>query len=186
MVLNNPRIGEVRMNGFVSKAAGGLLLIGALAAFPALAQAPAAAASAPAPSRFTASADGQEVTDTSTNLIWRRCAEGAKWDGKTCTGKSTKFSLATAKKLAADTAKADAKAWRVPDKDELLGLVVKAKKGPQIDLTGFPGTASASFGALRPGFDDNLNGWTVSFRTGRVLGYTGQAKFYLRLVRKAG
>jgi len=32
--------------------------------------------------RFVVSADGQEVTDTQTKLIWQRCAVGQKLDGK--------------------------------------------------------------------------------------------------------
>ena len=39
-----------------------------------------------AESRYTLSADGQEVTDTQTKLVWQRCAVGMKWNGKTCVG----------------------------------------------------------------------------------------------------
>ena len=169
------------MRPFRSAAQGAALAaILILATAPAGAQTPAAA-----PARFVVSADGQEVLDNSTQLLWRRCAEGMQWDGKTCKGKPVRFSLASAKMLAADIAKGSGRAWRVPEKDELLALVLPTKKGPTIDLLSFPATPAALFGALRPGFDDNLNGWTVNFRNGHVLGYTGQAKFNLRLVRRA-
>ena len=36
--------------------------------------------------RFVISSDGQEVTDSTTKLVWRRCGEGQSWDGKTCSG----------------------------------------------------------------------------------------------------
>lgn len=146
----------------------------------------AAPAQAQAGARFVVSADGQEVQDTSTQLVWRRCAEGSAWDGKTCKGKPTKFTLAGARKFVAEVdAKTPNQAWRIPNKDELTGIVVKGKKAPMIDQASFPNTPSSGFGALRPGFDDNLNAWVVNFRNGHVLGYTGQAKFALRLVRKA-
>jgi len=78
--------------------------------------------------RFTVSADGQDVTDTTTKLSWRRCAEGLRWDGKACTGKVKTFKYAEAKEAAAAAAKGDAKAWRIPTKDELVALVDKTAK----------------------------------------------------------
>ena len=137
-----------------------------------------AAASSQAQGRFTTSADGQEVTDTTTKLTWRRCAEGLAWDGKTCKGKLAKFSYATAK-----TAAAGAKGWRIPSRDELFGLVDMAKKKPRIDPVAFPATPSAPFWASKQGSTDNLNAWLVSFANGKVRANLGEAKFPLRLVR---
>jgi hypothetical protein len=143
-----------------------------------------AAASSHAQARFKVSADGQEVLDTTTQLTWRRCAEGMQWDAKTCSGKLAKYSYAGAKQQAAGAAKTGAKAWRIPSRDELVGLVDKqAKKKPKIDGEAFPKTPSTPFWATRPGTDDNLNAWLVSFSNGKVTGNAGQAKFALRLVR---
>ncbi|MBK9522691.1 MAG: DUF1566 domain-containing protein [Rhodocyclaceae bacterium] len=133
--------------------------------------------------RFTPSADGQEVTDTTTGLIWRRCTEGMEWNGSACKMKPLKFKLAAAKERAAEAAKTSNKAWRIPNKDELMSIVEKTKSIPKIDLTAFPNSPSAVFWALRPDADDNLNAWLVNFNTGRVLGNSGQNKFMLRLVR---
>jgi hypothetical protein len=142
------------------------------------------AASSQAQGRFSVSADGQEVLDSTTQLSWRRCAEGMRWDGTTCTGKMVKFTFGAAKKQAASTAKSDAKAWRVPSKDELAGLLdMKAKKKPRIDVLAFPKTPATLFWAARPGSDDDLNAWLVNFANGRVIGNVGQSKFPLRLVR---
>jgi hypothetical protein len=135
-------------------------------------------------SRFTVSADGQEVLDTKSNLSWRRCAEGMKWDGTTCTGKALTFKLSEAKTLAVDAGKADGKTWRVPSKDELASLVDRGqKKKPKIDITIFPATPPQLFWALRPGFDDDLNAWLVNFANGKVYTNSGMRKNYLRLVR---
>ncbi len=147
---------------------------------PASAAAPAAAA---ATGRFTVSADGQEVLDTKTNLAWRRCAEGMQWDGKICKGKPIKLKFVGAKDQAANAAKASGKGWRVPTKDELLGIIVKQKKKPMVDGAAFPNTPSTPFWSLREGFNDNLNSWAVNFGNGHVYGNSGLGKLHLRLVR---
>ncbi len=133
--------------------------------------------------RYTVSADGQEVQDTQAKLIWRRCAEGMRWDGKTCTGKASKFSYGAAQKHAVSQASTGAPAWRLPTKDELLSLVDKSKKKPLIDTNAFPGTPTAMFWATRPEVNDNLNAWIVNFGNGRVYGNTGSKVPYVRLVR---
>ena len=143
-----------------------------------------AAASSFALDRFKVSSDGQEVLDASTRLTWRRCPEGMQWAGQTCAGKAAKFSFAAARKA---TTAAGAGGWRIPSREELLGLVDKtAKKKPRIDATAFPKTPSTLFWATRAGSADDLNAWLVSFANGKVIGNTGQAKFPLRLVRAGG
>ncbi len=141
----------------------------------------AAAFSAHAQSRFTVSADGQEVADTQMKLIWQRCVVGMKWDGKTCTGKATKMTLVQAKK----TQDASNPGWRTPNKDELTSLVDKAQKKSKIDSATFPATPAGVFWALRPETSDNLNAWLVDFRNGKVFGNTRKASYMVRLVRTA-
>jgi len=142
------------------------------------------ASASQAQDRFTVSGDGQDVTDATTKLSWRRCAEGLRWDGKACTGKLKTFKYSEAKEAAAAAAKGDNKAWRIPTKDELVALVDKtAKKKPRIDVKAFPQTPAKPFWAMRPGSDDDLNAWLVNFANGKVSGNTGQRRFPLRLVR---
>lgn len=144
-----------------------------------------AAGASHAQGRFAVSADGQEVTDSTTRLTWRRCAEGMRWDGKACSGKLLTYKYAAAKEQAARSAKDHGKAWRIPTREELVALVdMTATKRPRIDAAAFPQTPSVHFWASRAGFDDNLNAWLVSFSNGRVRANLGQAKFPLRLVRK--
>ena len=95
-----------------------------------------AVSAAHAEGRFVISADGQEVTDTKTKLIWQRCAVGQKFDGKTCAGKATKISLPDAKATGANMTPA----WHLPTKEELLSIVDKSAKKPAIDKAAFPGT----------------------------------------------
>jgi hypothetical protein len=140
----------------------------------------AAAATGHAEGRFNVSADGQEAIDSTTHLVWRRCAEGMRWDGKACAGKLMKYDYRGAKRAAA----AAGNGWRLPTRDELVALVDRSqKKKPRIDGAAFPKTPSTGFWATRPGSDDDLNAWLVNFGSGRVLANLGQAKFPLRLVR---
>ena len=139
----------------------------------------ALATTAQAGDRYMVSADGQEVRDTTTQLTWRRCAEGQRFDGKACAGKPTRLSYGAAKKVAGSAGAG----WRVPTREELVGLVDKKAKKPKIDAQAFPKTPNLSFWASRQGSDDDLGAWLVSFASGRVTGNVGQAKFPLRLVK---
>ena len=140
-----------------------------------------AATASQAQGRYKVSADGNEVTDTTTQLVWKRCAEGLRWDGKACTGKLMKFKYAEAKQHLASTP-----AWRIPTLSELKSLVDrKAKKKPLIDAEAFPDTPKQQFWATRPGTDDDLNAWLVNFSNGKTYGNVGASKFPLRLVRSA-
>ena len=136
---------------------------------------------AQAESRFVISADGQEVSDTQTKLIWQRCAVGQKWDGKSCAGKATKIALNKAQEMAA----AMSPALRLPTKDELSGIVDKGQKKPAINKVTFPGTPSSIFWSTRPEATGNLAAWLIDFKTGRVLGHTHKSKYFARLVRAA-
>ena len=150
-----------------------------LAALSALSLLALAAVSSQAQGRFTISADGQEVTDTTTKLTWRRCAEGMAWDGKTCKGNLLKVKFAGAKAAVSGVGKG----WRIPSREELVGLVDMTKKEPRIDPMAFPATPALPFWATKAGSDDNLNAWLVSFANGKVKANLGEAKFPLRLVR---
>lgn len=142
-----------------------------------------AAAASQAQGRYAISSDGQEVTDTTSHLTWRRCAEGMRWDGKTCTGKLAKYTYADAKKAAA-AAKGAGKAWRIPSREELVALFdPAAKKKPKIDAQAFPKATKGPFWASRQGSDDDLNAWLINFNSGKVRANLGQAKFPLLLVR---
>jgi len=143
-----------------------------------------AAAAVHADDRFAISSDGQEVTDSMTRLVWRRCSEGQRFDGKTCTGKLLKYKYAAARQAAEAAAKSTGKAWRIPSREELVSLYdEKIKRKPHLDGRVFPAATNGPYYATRAGSDDNLNAWLVNFRNGRVSGYAGQSSFPLRLVR---
>lgn len=100
--------------------------------------------SANAQERYAASADGQEIIDSKTGLIWRRCVEGMGWKKNTCSGKASFVNQADAAALA----KAAGGEWRLPVLRELSGIVAvrDAEEGKaSIDPRAFPGTPPARF-----------------------------------------
>ena len=152
-------------------------------------------AQAPAPAlaqqaRFSYSADGQEVTDQATGLIWRRCAEGMAWASTTCNGSALNFThenaLIRAKTEAADSSKA----WRLPNVKELFSLVDSSRISPAIDVAVFPATPATpatsvhTFWSSTPKAGGSSDAWLVDFNGGNIgPGYRGALHGMVRLVR---
>ncbi len=85
------------------------------------------------PSR-TLIANGNEVTDTKTGLIWSRCTLGQVWKkGKGCVGKIEFLKRKEAEALARSLGNG----WRLPNIDELLTLVEKRCQSPMLNAKFF-------------------------------------------------
>lgn len=119
----------------------------------------AADAEPAAPVRPQVAADGPSVIDASSRLVWARCVEGMQWDGKGCVGEAQLMSHAQAVAAAAQRAKAEGQAWRLPRVNELRRLVDRRARpvGPNPQL--YPGalrdwhwsgTASVPTGIVNP------------------------------------
>ncbi len=130
---------------------------------------------------FTISADGSEVTDQKTGLIWRRCTEGLSWDGATCAGTPTAFTHEAALQYAAAQASTTGIAWRLPNIKELVSIADRSKTNPAIDATAFPGTPSSAFWSATPYVGVPSYAWYAY--DGTVLGYYRVDSHYIRLVR---
>ncbi len=107
----------------------------------------AAGCHASAQDRYKPSPEGDEITDTKTGLVWRRCAEGMTWKKTTCTGKVTYANQAQASDLAKSSASPGAQ-WRLPALKELNIILsvrdIDAGKAA-IDPNAFPATPIARY-----------------------------------------
>jgi hypothetical protein len=67
-----------------------------------------------AETRFTPSADAQEVTDRQTGLVWRRCLEGTHYVAGSCPGTISAVGIEGALRLAETVAASTGVGWRLP------------------------------------------------------------------------
>lgn len=137
-------------------------------------------------SRFVPSARGEEVTDTQTGLIWRRCSEGQTWVGGTCSGSHTDYTWDNALVHAKSTAISTGVAWRLPNVKELQTLIQRyGMVNPAVDRSAFPNTPSKSFWTSTPNASNASHAWVVRFGYGYVNSYGHDNRSAVRLVRDA-
>lgn len=139
-------------------------------------------------SRFTFDVAGT-VKDKKTGLMWKRCAEGQSWNGKSCGGKAKALSLVdTNTWLAQANSKASSPGgfnnWRLPTQDELMSLIQSRCTNPTINLKVFPGTPAASFWTASQGTGTVNSFWAVDFKEGFDSLFNRGQTHYVRLVRK--
>ena len=97
--------------------------------------------------RYMPSPEGQEITDSKTGLVWRRCAEGMTWKVNTCINAAVFHNYPGANALA-KTAVATGGPWRLPTMKELSSIVAVREAGEgraAIDPVAFPVTPPARF-----------------------------------------
>lgn len=129
---------------------------------------------------YNISADGKEVTDPSTNLVWRRCPEGMTASKSGCSGSALGIDHAGAVKRAQSQAKGG---WRLPNSQELLSIADESKFKMAIDTTAFPGTPAEHFWTTDPYGTDYF--YAVNFYNGFRYDRYHTAQHHVRLVRNA-
>jgi len=135
--------------------------------------------------RYVISADGNEVTDCTTGLIWRRCAEGMKIINNVCSGNATAFNSDQAQSWAKNEALTSGKPWRLPSLKELSSIVDSSRCNPAIDTVAFPETPGSPFWSAPPAAGEPSYAWGVNFDYGYV-DYGSEhnsAGYRVRLVR---
>jgi hypothetical protein len=136
--------------------------------------------------RFVPSADGTEVSDTLTGLVWRRCAAGMAWhnDAQTCSGAATEFGW----NGALDYVRANREGgWRLPNAKELFSIVDIERGGPAIDEMAFPNTPNFNFLSTTPsGSFTDPEAYAVNFFYGGLYQESLERlnPIFIRLVRK--
>lgn len=127
--------------------------------------------SAASAQQFSISADGSEVTDQNTGLIWRRCPEGMIYSNNTCTGVANKLNHAEAVRHAATQASGSGKSWRLPTLEELRSKTKRTLSNVKVDSVAFPAMPPGQYWTASP--DGKLNyhlsinyAWTVDFTPG--------------------
>lgn len=149
-----------------------------LAALAALAWLALAAGGAWGQARFSVSADGAEVTDARTGLVWRRCSAGQVFDGSACTGTAATYTHEQALTYAKGQT-----GWRLPNVKELSSIVDSERAHPSIDPVAFPATPAWYYWSSSPlaGFPGYA--WVVYFDYGVVNGSSRNYTYRVRLVR---
>jgi hypothetical protein len=135
----------------------------------------------PAKSRFSVSADNQEVTDLQTGLVWRRCTEGTSYVGGTCTGSPGIATHEQALQLATATAAATGQAWRLPNAKELISLADPDRRSPARDPDAFPPVAGSVYWASTP--CGNGAAATIDFEVGSNACLARSLPGFVQLVR---
>lgn len=161
---------------------------------------------APGP-EWTVSADGQNLHQRSTGLVWARCVAGMRWNGRDCAGQPLWVDLPQAQAMARQRARADGLPWRLPLQRELLQL---ARLGIQPDQNLLPesvlgwvwsGSVPIVLRELNPYAYQNivrgggaqnvaemnfLHGWAVNTATGETRNDAlRRTPMYVQLVRGA-
>jgi hypothetical protein len=127
--------------------------------------------------------DGAEVLDTKTGLIWRRCVEGMRWNGKSCDGFAFAGMFVESLERAAMQAKLTGKNWRLPNVKELSSLVDFAQEKLAIDETIFPQTLNDQFWSSSVSSFNPFYGWVTHFYYGSSYYTYIEAIGRVRLVR---
>ncbi len=132
---------------------------------------------------FVINNTGDEVTDSKTGLIWKRCSEGQTWTGTTCSGILLTFTHEQA--LARATLQSGVTGWRLPNVKELFSIVDRTRSNPAIDTTIFPATnTNHNLWSSTPLVSSSLVAARyVSFVEGHVSDQQRSVGFNVRLVR---
>lgn len=123
------------------------------------------------------------LLDTTTDLVWRRCAEGQTWDGSTCNGEAVKYTWQQALQLAHEASNEDLLGWRLPNVKELATITERDCVRPAINSSLFPATPPDDFWTSTPSADDPDRAWVVAFFNASHSIKEKDRFIYVRLVR---
>ncbi len=135
-------------------------------------------------SRYNISTNGYTVTDTKTQLTWKRCSEGQYWNGSTCSNTSDNYTWEQALQYADSHSFSGYSDWRLPNVKELASLMEEACYEPSINSYIFPGVpVGRVYWSSSPNANEDNGAWYFHFDDNLELNYSKSSLNTLRLVR---
>lgn len=126
------------------------------------------------------------VQDKKTGLIWMRCPVGMSWDGTGCGGVADSYVWEDANAVPREfnTAEyAGATDWRLPTRDELMGLVEAKCSDPALSTVAFPNAPATGYWSSTEDASYRRGAFLVHFLFGRDYMGNKRQDWALRLVR---
>ena len=124
------------------------------------------------------------VVDLRYGVDWLRCSVGQRWDGETCTGEVLSLNHEMIVQAIEQANEQLGGKWRLPNREELEGLVCNECDNPKIDTEIFPGTDSVPYWTGQVNKFAKRHVWSVNFATGLTYGrFFPYQQLAVRLVR---
>ena len=126
------------------------------------------------------------VTDEETGLMWQSVDDGKTYNWFEAAGIQNATFNPSGKSVCGDLKLAGYTNWRLPTRNELLGIVDDSvlEPGPKIDAEHFPNTKPSVYWSSTSGEGNPGAGFGVVFRSGNVfIGNKGVNRWYVRCVR---
>lgn len=112
--------------------------------------------------------DDGTVTETSTGLIFQKCASGQTNDSS-CTGPVTNLTWKDALLYCDGLSLAGRSDWRLPALNELKLLLDRSVRNPAIDATTFPNTSINFYWTSTTAHFNSASAWRLDFSVGNTL-----------------
>ncbi|OUU46605.1 MAG: hypothetical protein CBC12_10960 [Candidatus Puniceispirillum sp. TMED52] len=106
------------------------------------------------------------VIDIKSGVEWLRCSVGQSWDGETCIGKIVKLNHEDIKQAITIANEQLGGNWRLPNVEELEGIVCHECAGAKIDAEAFPNTSAEPYWTGEQNPYATRHYYTVNFFTG--------------------
>lgn len=134
--------------------------------------------------------DDATLSDTTTDLMWQRCAWGQQWTGDACKGEPASMDWAAAIQLAENTNANGTlfyNDWRLPNIRDLASIVERQCEDPRTNLELFPNTPATFFwtSTTRAGDESESHAYALSFGPEGVDHRAQSEQHRVRLVRPA-
>ena len=127
--------------------------------------------------------NGDEVIDTRTQLIWKRCSLGQS--GNNCeTGSAGTYAWQQALEAAYTDPADPGPQWRLPNLKELQSIFEQSCSDPAVNLSVFPNTVSGWYWSASGSARNGEDAWAMNFNFGTTSHLPkNRSDFHVRLVR---